>query len=405
MLFKIAFRNLWRNRARTLITAGVIAVAVLIAIFTRSLNEGTYAVMIDNVVGMYTGYVQVHQKGFWEEQSLDNAFEPSDDLMKQLEEQEEISAWAPRLEGFALASSGKISKGAAVMGIDPEREDALTGVKDLLVEGNYLTKGSGGVLISEGLGERLKIGLGDSMVLLGQGYHGVTAAGIYPVVGLLHFGSPQLNDRMCYVGIQTAQEFFGAPGMLTAIAANLEVGKDANLVASSLSGKVDTSKYEVMAWEELMPELVQTIEGDRAGGIIFMYVLYLIISFIIFGTVLMMIEERKFEFGVINAVGMSRLNLVGMMVLELLMLTILGVLIGFAIALPLVLYFSKNPIYLGDELAEAYAEFGMDAVLPTLVDPAIFINQAIAVCFFVLLVSFYPIAKLIKLRPVKAMRQ
>lgn len=405
MLFKIAFRNLWRNRARTFITAGVIAVAVLIAIFTRSLNEGTYAVMIDNVVGMYTGYVQVHQKGYWDDQSLDNAFAPTEELVNTLGQQKEISSWAPRLEGFALASSGSISKGAAVLGIDPERENDLTGLADLLTEGTYLTERSTGVMISEGLAERLKIGLGDSLVLLGQGYHGITAAGIYPVTGLLHFGSPQLNDRMCYINIATAQDFFASPDMLTAIAANLDVGQSASQVASSLKAKVDTNNYEVMDWGELMPELVQTIEGDRAGGIIFMYVLYLIISFIIFGTVLMMIEERKFEFGVINAVGMSRWNLVGMMILELLMLTLLGVLGGFVIAFPLVLYFSKNPIYLGDQLAEAYAEFGMDAVLPTLVDPAIFINQAIAVCFFVLLVSFYPIIKLLKLRPVKAMRK
>jgi ABC-type lipoprotein release transport system permease subunit len=359
MLFKIAFRNLWRNRSRTIITASVIAIAVLIAIFTRSLNEGTYAVMIDNVVGMYTGYVQVHQKGFWDDQSMDNAFAPSEALVESLNQHGDIRAWAPRLEGFALASSGNISKGAAVLGIDPVLEDSLTGLKGLLVRGKYLDEGRGGAMLSEGLAERLRIGLGDSVVLIGQGYHGITAAGIYPIVGLLHFGSPQLNDRMCYIDIETAQEFFAAPNMLTAIAANMEVGQNATALATSLRSEVDTAQYEVMDWGELMPELVQTIEGDRAGGIIFMYVLYLIISFIIFGTVLMMIEERKFEFGVINAVGMSRWNLVGMMILELLMLTLIGVLTGFVLAFPLVLYFSKNPIYLGDQLAEAYAEFAM----------------------------------------------
>lgn len=404
MLLKIAFRNLWRNRARTLITAGVIAIAVLISIFTRSLNEGSYGVMIDNMVGSYTGYVQVHQQGYWDDKSMDNSFAMNDELLAQIEAEQGISSYAPRLEGFALASSGDISKGAAVIGIDPEKEDGLTGLKKQLIEGRFLESDDEGILLSEGLAKRLKLQLGDTVIMLGQGYHGATAAGGYPIIGLIKFGSPQLNDRMSYLSIPAAQELFAAPEMLTAIAMNLELGSDADKAASSLRSKVDTTQYEVMSWGELLPELTQSIEGDRAGGIIFMLVLYLIISFIIFGTVLMMISERQFEMGVINAVGMSRWKIVGMMVIELFMLTMLGILIGFIIALPLVWFFNHNPIYMGDKMAEAYAEFGMSAHLPTIIDFSIFINQAIAVSFFVLLVSIYPILKLLKLKPVKAMR-
>ncbi|MEZ4687418.1 MAG: FtsX-like permease family protein [Bacteroidia bacterium] len=110
---------------------------------------------------------------------------------------------------------------------------------------------------------------------------------------------------------------FAAPGMLTAIAANLKVGKDATSFCFKVSrAMVDTLgiRGDVLG-RSMMPDLVQLIEGDRSGGIIFMYVLYLIISFVIFGTVLMMMEERKFEFGVINAIGMSRRNLEGMIIL------------------------------------------------------------------------------------------
>ncbi|MFK7972570.1 MAG: ABC transporter permease [Bacteroidia bacterium] len=404
MLVKIAFRNLWRNRARTFITATVIAIAVLISIFSRSLNEGMYGSMIDNVVGTYTGYVQVHQNGYWDDQSMDNAFVPDKEMVNVVTEDPAIVAHAPRIEGFGLASYGNISKGAAVIGIDPELENNLTGLKNQLKQGRFIKKGESAIMLSTGLAKRLKIQLGDTVVLLGQGYHGISAAGVYPVVGLLKFGSTQLNDRMSYLPLEAAQEFFGAPEMLTAMALNLELGQDAEAVATRLQSKVDTAAYEVMGWGKLIPELKQQIDGDRAGGIIFMVILYLIISFIIFGTVLMMVAERSYEFGVINAVGMSRWKMARMLIIELFMLTVLGILLGYLISYPLMSYFSHNPIYMGDELAEAYAEFGMEAYLPAVVDPAIFLNQAIAVGIFVAIISIYPIYKMRKLKPVSAMR-
>ena len=154
----------------------------------------------------------------------------------------------------------------------------------------------------------------------------------------------------------------------------------------------------------MMPELVQTIEADRGGNVLTMAILYVIIGFGIFGTVLMMTAERKYEFGVMTAIGMSKLKLAIVVVMEMIFMAILGILAGMLVSLPIVIYFNQNPIDLGPEMAEAYASYGFEAVLPMVIRGDIFLNQAITVLFMVLLISIYPIWYMNKLEPVKAMR-
>ena len=159
-----------------------------------------------------------------------------------------------------------------------------------------------------------------------------------------------------------------------------------------------------MEWSTMMPELVQTIESDRAGGFITVFILYVIIGFGIFGTILMMTTERQYEFGVLTAIGMKRGKLAFTVLVESVIIAMLGVLAGSAIAFPIVWYLNRNPIYMGDEMAEMYAEYGMDAVLPTVIDPVIFSQQAMTVLIITLVVSLYPLFKIRRLDAVKAMR-
>ena len=97
MLLKLAWRNLWRNKRRTFITAASIFFAVLLAIVMNSLNEGVYDKMIQNVVGFYTGYVQVHKDGYWDDQTLENSFEQVPAVFTSLAEHPTVSSVNPRL--------------------------------------------------------------------------------------------------------------------------------------------------------------------------------------------------------------------------------------------------------------------------------------------------------------------
>ncbi len=184
MLLKLAWRNLWRNKRRTLITAGSVSFAVLLTIFVKSLKEGVYQRMIDNMVSVYTGFVQVHREGFWKEQLLDNSFALEDSVLLHLQKIPDVTGHAPRIETFMLAASANLSRGTMLVGIDPEKENEITGIKSRVVDGAYLQPDEQAALIGDRLATFLDLKVNDTIVLIGQGFHGATAAGKYPVKGL-----------------------------------------------------------------------------------------------------------------------------------------------------------------------------------------------------------------------------
>ena len=141
VLLKMAWRNLWRNRRRTLITVASIFFGVLLSTFMTSMQEGTYSKMIDNVVRFYTGYIQVHHPGYWENKTIDYTFAPGDSLKQVLASDPQITSFVPRLESFTLMSYGNSTKGAALIGIDPEKEDKMTKLSNWIEEGAYLKTG------------------------------------------------------------------------------------------------------------------------------------------------------------------------------------------------------------------------------------------------------------------------
>ena len=404
MIFTLAWRNLWRNKRRTLITAASVFFAVILATSMRSLQSGVTQKMVENVVSFYSGYVQVHKDGYWDDQNLENSFEALPAIHQTVTTHPMVAEVAPRLESFALASYGEYSEPCMVVGIDPIKENELTALKTKLKVGEYFLGDATSAVIADGLAEELSLEVGDTLVLIGQGYHGVTAAGKYAISGMVHFGNPDLNKRLVYLPLADAQEFYGAYGRLTSYALVLNEPTVAQKVTQDLRSEVNTEDYEVMDWREMMPEMQQLLDADKGKGVMFMGILYTIVAFGIFGTVLMMIAERKYELGVMLAVGMKRKLLSRMLVAETVLVSMLGVIAGLIASLPIVSYFHYNPIPLTEEMKKAYAEFGFEAVLPFALDGGIFLAQASTVLVFALLISLYPAWKIRTIDPVKAMR-
>ncbi len=403
MVLILAWRNLWRNPARSLITMASVFFAVLLATSTRALNEGTYGQMVENVAGMHTGYIQVHQADYWDDKVLENTFVPGAGFLQRISETPGVRSMAPRLESFALASTGNTTP-ALVIGVAPEAEQELTGLADNLVSGEYLRTGSDGVLLAQGLAERLELTLGDTLVLLGQGYRAASAAGLFKVVGILRFGSPELNDRMIYLTLKTAQDFYAAEDRLTSMVVDPSDRNELPVILEALAAGLG-EEFRVMGWQEMLPGLVQAIAFDRAGGYIFMAVLYLVIAFGIFGTLVMMTFERRQEFGVLLSVGMRRGRMGTMVFLESLGLAGLGVLAGMAGSLPLVLWFSRNPIQLTGSWAEAYREFGIEPVLHVSTDISVFVGQGLLVLTVAIVISLFPVYTTLRLKPLEAMKR
>ncbi|MBC8459573.1 MAG: ABC transporter permease, partial [Deltaproteobacteria bacterium] len=243
---KIAWRNLWRNKRRTLITSASVFFAIFLALLMRAFQLGSYDLMVYNIVHAYSGYFQVHASGYWDDKIINNSFEFTPELQQAIAELPGVDGYASRLESFALGSFGMQTKGIMVNGIVPAEEELLTGLQKKLVKGNYLVPDDEGALVSQKLAKYLKITVGDTLVLIGQGFHGMSAAGIFPVRGIVHFPSPELDNRMVYLSLPTSQALFSAENRLTSLALNVSDTKEYERVARHLKERLNTEEYEVM---------------------------------------------------------------------------------------------------------------------------------------------------------------
>lgn len=404
MIFKMAWRNIWRNKRRSIITISSIFFAVFFAVFARSFQIGVYNKMIANMVGMYTGYLQIHQNGFWEEQSIDNSFIPDQSIFDLLQDNNHITNYNERLESFALTASDNLTKGAIVMGVDLEKEDGLMDLKPKLIQGDFPSDTSTELMISKGLADYYNMSVGDSLILLGQGYHGASANGIFPVKGILKFSMPTLNERMILMPILAAQELYAAPDRLTSLVIQIDKPSHLKRIQKKIAQQLDLNRYELLNWKSLLPELVQTIQADSAGGVIILGILYMIISFGILGTLLMMTAERLHEFGILISIGMRKSKLITTLVLESMLMGIIAAVIGIAIVTPFQYYFNKNPIRLEGQAAESIETFGFEPVIQASTQLDIAFTHAGIVLLIVLICTIYPIGVILRLNPVKAMR-
>ena len=406
-IFKLAFRNIWRNKRRTFITAAAVAFAVFIASTMSSFQKGIWDKVTEGSVSLFFGFGQIHQKGYWAEQSLNKAFDYDDQLKSIVEKTPNINGLVPRIESFALASEGNLTRGVLLTGIDPIAENKMTGLQSRIIKGDYLDTDDSAVIIAEGVASKLKLNVGDTLVVIGQGYHGVNAAGKFPIKGIFSFGMPALNKRLVYLSLPAAQKIYGAEGKITTLALDISDKKQVPKIISSLQNQLDTSNYEVLSWEEMIPELMEARALDEAGGKLTIGILYMLIAFGIFGTILMMTKEREYEFGVLTAIGMRRGLLSFTVWIETVLVGLLGALMGILLSAPVVYYMHIHPIpmeTMGEGAAEAFEKFGMSADLPTTFEFEIFFTQAFIIFIITSILAIYPLWKIGRLKPVEAMR-
>ncbi len=400
----MAWRNIWRNRRRTLITIASIFFAMLLSLVMRAFQKGSYSHMVKNVVQSYTGYIQVQDKKYWDEKIIDNSLAYSEETINKISSVKNVSLVSPRLESFALVSHGNNTKGAIVLGIDPEAENKLTKLSSKIISGNMLSEDSRGVLVSERLAKYLKVELNDTLVLIGQGYHGVSAADKFPVEGIIKIPQPDLDNKLIYLLLPTCQEFYSAENRLTSISLNINDIEKMNKCKKEIEFALNNEEYAVKTWKDLMPELVQMIESDNAGGMIFLFLLYMIIGFGIFGTVLMMTTERKREFGVIVALGMQKFKLELILITEMIIIGILGILSGIIGSIPIIQYYYHNPLKFAGESAEIFENFGFEPIMPMAWQLDYFIEQSIIVIVIIILSVMYPLYSVTRIKVHKALR-
>lgn len=466
--YKIAWRNLWRNKRRTLITIASVFFAIFFALVMRSLQLGTYDHMFRNVIESYTGYIQIQHEDFWDSKVVDNTFIYTPDLEKEIMSLKNSVGTIPRFESFALASSGTLTKGVLVMGIDPEKEALLSDVRSRLVRfkldktsiealknsalpeeikknldlfsGNayssnsslavdfniedkdssvilpvfrkcasfsngYIKPGEPGAVIGEKLASFLKAGIGDTIVLLGQGYHGTTAAGKYRINGIVKLSAPDLDNKIVYLPYDICQELYNAPGMLTSLAISIKDNDDDSIgnTINELEKKIE-APLRIMGWREMNKLMLNQMDADSKSGMIMIFILYLVIAFGIFGTVLMMTAERRREFGVLVAIGMQKRKLSVVVTMEMILMGLLGIVSGVIAALPIIFYGYHHPIRFHGEMAKMYEDYGMEAVMPFLPPDMYVLWQSLVVTIIVIFSLIYPLRKISKMQVVNSLK-
>ncbi len=408
MLFKLAFRNIWRNKRRTLITTASVFFAVLLAIVMNSIQQGAWNNMQKSIINYYYGHIQVQNKDFQSDQSLDNSFRIGSIRHEEWGKNEQIEGFIPRVESFALVSYEKATKGTLILGIDPDKENELSGLNKRIVHGDFFESGDEkSIILAEGLFEYLDVELGDTAVLITQGFRGSNAAAKYPIKGVIKLAAPELNAQMLYLPIKEAQDFLRIEDRITSAVVQI-ANKDESAVNKTvkwLDKNIQDEELKVLSWQDLMPELVQARAVDEAGGKLILYILYILIGFGIFGTIIMMLKEREYEFGVLVSIGMKRRQLSLILWLEVILLGIIGTLVGCLAATPIVYYLEKNPIRFSGQMMEAYEKFGVIPVIPAELDWKIFIAQALVISFIISVISIYPIYQLMRLKPMESMRK
>lgn len=399
----MAWRNIWRNKHRSLITISSILFAVFFSIVMRGFQLGSYRKMVDNVVQAYTGYIQIFDHNYQSDKVIENSILISDELVAEMEHSKNVTLALPRLESFALASSGNQTKGVLLVGTDPEKDDRLTHLSKKVVSGKYLSNGDSSAMVSERLAKFLKIDIGDTLVLISQGYHGAGAAGKYAVKGILRFPSPDLDNKLVYLTLGQAQSFFSAENRVTSVSIDLADSKEQSETSAILQKKLG-SLYDVRTWDKILVELVQQIESDNASGKIMLGLLYLIIGFGVFGTVQMMTNERRREFGVVVAVGMQKHRLGLILALEMFLMGILATIGGIAMSIPVVYLGYIHPIRLTGQMAESLINYGLEPVMPMAWEAGYFVSQTLVAMLIILAAVILPVWNVTRLHVTKALR-
>ena len=388
-LIKLAWRNIWRKRKRSVIVLVSIAFAIIITISLRSLMLGNGDKMVEAGV-KNVGYIQVHTADYWKDKSINDLLLDDDKLIDKINSIEGVTQIIPRLQNFSLAAGDKTSKASLVLGIDGDNENEFNKVKDRIVKGSFFTSKSKKVVIAEGLAKYLKLTVGDTLVLIGQGYQANVAAGKYPISGIVKIPNPQMNVMLVYMPLSLAQEYNSAFGMCSALMLNIKDKSQTNRISKELKSKLG-SNYEIMTWDEMIPEILNALKIDTTVFTLLSSCLFLIVGFGIIGTIIMMALERKKEFGMLQAIGLQKSQIQTVIFLESLMLGITGIIIGLSIAIPFMIFMYYHPIPLTGDGAKSFEAMGAEPIMQFGIKPKLWALMSFIVFCIMLIASLLPI--------------
>ncbi len=367
MLAALAWRNLWRQTRRTLLSLFSIAFASALMVFLLSFQLGVYAEMKESALRLFDGYAQIQPHGFLDDPDLRKTVADVGVLKREALAIPGVTAAAPRVNGFAILANGPRSYGAMIVGVDPVNEAKVTSLGQRVDQGRYLqATDDASAVIGDALARNLGLGVGGKVTLLGSAVDGSVAADVLTVTGIFHTGIPDMDRSVLEMPLARAQSTFGLEGRAHTIALSGAALSNVQAATPALSALSSAHGVTLQDWGALEPELRDSITLKYVTSSMLYVTLVIVVTFIILNTLLMSVLERTREFGVLLALGM-RPSLIGRMVwLELILLALAGAAIGIAIGGGAGLWFQHQGIsYSG--LDDVLTKYG----IPTRLYPSV----------------------------------
>ena len=405
---KMAWRNIWRNPRRSILTILAIAFASLLLVFMLSWQFGSYDTMINSSVKIHTGHLQVQAKGYQDKRAMRLVVSDPAAVGAIFDKTEGVEAYTFRANAFSLVSSKERTYGAIVIGIDPVREAMVSTLGKLIRQGSYLSAGdTNQALVGKLLAKNLRVGLGDELVVLGQGRDGSIAATVVKVKGIFDSGQDEFDRSSIHIPLKYFQDvyaMYGAAHEVVAFGKSLEyVPKIKGTVTAGIENTYKKGHLVALDWIELMPGLIQAIKMDLVSGFIFYIILIVVVAFSILNTFLMVIFERTREFGVIMAMGTTPGRLTKVLLIESASMTMVGIVLGIIAGSLITWYFQVHGIVISGA-SELMRQYGLpERMFPQLSLLSVSIGPGV-VLVITLLTALYPALKVRRLRPVEAMR-
>lgn len=406
LLIKLAWRNIWRNKRRSLLTLAAVTFAVFMAIGMRGIQLGTYALNIKTAVELFSGYLQVQARGYNDTPKLSLSFEKDDDLRMALNNTNGILYYSSRVYADGLISFKDNSRGVAIFGIEPGKEKKVTTFVENLAEGKFFNSDSSSeIVVGAQLLKNLNAKVGDEIVLLAQGYDGSLGNQKYKIAGTVRLGVQELESTVVFMGLKSAQTLLAMGNKINVIAIKADDLNNMKKIENNLIAKIKNKNLTVLPWNKVNPELQQAIQLDNVSGILFLGILIVIVAFGILNTVLMSVTERFREFGVVLSIGMPQKKLTYVVYIETMFIVAIGLVIGNLLGYGINYYLILHPIVFGGEIKKLYELYHFLPELRSSLQISIFIYVSVSIIGISILSCLYPAYKVYKLEPLKGIRQ
>ena len=402
MLFKLAWRNIWRNKRRSFIVFISVIVGVNAMLFMDGMSNGMLSQILFNEISLNVSHIQIHKNGFTDNKMVQNYIPDYENVEKIIITNKSIRYYSKRIVTFGLLSSAANSTGIYLNGIEPENEQNVSRIKSSIIEGKYLSGNSGEIVIGKKLAEKLQVELGDKVVALANTSDGSIGSDVFRIVGIYKSPSSEFDKSYVYIPITNAQTMLNLQNKIHEFAIITNNYNSANINRDKLRETLSGS-YEVLSYEDLLPFVIIQLDMYKESLFVINLIISLALIFGIINSMLMSVFERIREIGVLMSIGMRNGKIFLMILIEAFTIgtagTIIGVISGYLINIP----FSTFGINLS-VFAQSLESFAVGAILYPKLSVENFVMILLMIPLISILGALYPAYKAIKLEPVYAIR-